>query len=173
MLLSSLETPGHVVVSFSPHTLEMRTAARLRRDAYLARLGPDLMFPDAPLEEAVARMRALQGVAIGEAVMNQTVVAGIGNVYKSESLFLALLDPWLPVEAISESSLLDYLRATQRLMLSNRGRGQRTTRRSLDGPRHWVYGRSGELCLKCAGVIQMRRQGQHGRSTYWCAACQG
>ena len=104
--------------------------------------------------------------------MNQTIAAGIGNIYKSESLFHARLDPWSLVGELDDQQLLDYFALTQKLMRRNRHGGERTTRFATDGPRLWVYERSGEACLVCGEVIQIRRQGEQGRTTFWCRACQ-
>lgn len=168
-----LATTTHVAVCFSPKLLELTTSGAVRRDRHLRRLGPDLMKPDIDLAAIVPRIRTHNAAAIGEAVMNQTIAAGIGNVYKSESLFLAKINPWRQVAEIDDDTLLAYFQRTHDLMRSNRGRsGMRTTRHAAGGPRVWVYGRRGDACLVCGAVIQMRRQGDQGRSTYWCPKCQ-
>lgn len=167
-----METDHHAVVCFSPKMLELVTVLSLRRNDYLRRLGPDLMRAESDLRVAVRRMRTHAFAPIGEAVMNQTLIAGIGNVYKSETLFLARINPWTRVGELPDDRLLDYLQATSHLMRRNRGRGRRVTRFAGDGGRHWVYGRRGEPCYECGEPIRLRRQGDAGRTTYWCAACQ-
>lgn len=137
---------------------------------HLARLGVDLLS-DAPLESALPRMRALGAVPIGVALMRQHAVAGIGNVYKSEVLFLERLDPFAPLAAFDDATLLRVLERSRTLMRANVGGGRRTTRRG-EGGRVWVYGRSGETCFVCGTLVRMRRQGDDGRSTYWCPECQ-
>ncbi|MEM6330920.1 MAG: DNA-formamidopyrimidine glycosylase family protein [Planctomycetota bacterium] len=166
-----LTTATHSVVNFSPKQLELVSSSRLRGASHLRRLGPDLMLPGVDLGAVLKRLRVHNAAPIGEAVMNQTIAAGIGNVYKSESLFLAKLNPWRRVGSIDDRTLLAYLQATHELMRQNRGAGMRTTRLG-SGPRKWVYGRRGDACLVCSEVIQMRRQGDQGRSTYWCPRCQ-
>jgi endonuclease VIII len=104
--------------------------------------------------------------------MNQTIVSGVGNVYKSEVLFLEQLNPFARVEDLTDEVLLRVVRRGAELMRRNVQGGARTTRFGLDGHRLWVYGRSGKPCLKCGTTLQMRRQGDLGRSTYWCPACQ-
>lgn len=168
----ALRTDTHMIVCFSPKQLELVSVTKLRGDRYLRRLGPDLMRADSDLEAALARLRVHNLAPIGEAVMNQTIAAGIGNVYKSETLFLARINPWTRVGELSDERLLGYLRDARRLMRLNRGRGPRVTRFRADGRRHWVYGRRGEPCYECGGVITLRRQGDAGRTTYWCATCQ-
>ncbi len=167
-----LTTASHVVVNFSPKFLELVSEQAIRRNTYLQRLGPDMMLAKTDVADVLPRIRRCDPVPIGEAVMNQTIAAGIGNIYKSESLFLGKLDPWTLVGELSDQQLLDYFRLTQRLMRRNRQGGQRTTRFAMDGPRLWVYGRSGDPCLVCGEKICLRRQGEQGRTTYWCRDCQ-
>ncbi|MEM7678855.1 MAG: zinc finger domain-containing protein, partial [Myxococcota bacterium] len=96
---------------------------------------------------------------------------GIGNVYKSETLFLCQRDPFCRLDTLASSEVQAiYVRARE-LMQQNMGGGMRDTRRR-EGGRYWVYGRSGELCRKCGTRVSMRRQGANGRSTYFCPACQ-
>lgn len=168
----ALRTAKHVVVSFSPKVLRLVTETTLRRDEYLTRLGPDLMIPGVDLAEVLRRLRIHNATPIGEAVMNQTIAAGIGNVYKSETLFIQRMHPWDRVGFFSDEKLLDYLKTAVRLMRRNRGSGKRTTRFAPDAHHVWVYGRRGENCLECGGIIHLRRQGDAGRTTYWCPICQ-
>lgn len=131
--------------------MELVTVTHLRRNAYLQRLGPDLMRATSDLDAALARMRIHNLAPIGEAVMNQTIAAGIGNVYKSETLFLARINPWTRVGELTDETLLAYLADARRLMRFNRGHGPRVTRLRDDGRRHWVYGRPGDPCYECGG----------------------
>lgn len=167
-----LSTNDHVVVNFSPKLLELVSEQAIKRNSYLRRLGPDMMLAETEVAEVLPRLRKFARLPIGEAVMNQTIAAGIGNIYKSESLFLAKINPWQPVGELADDKLLRYLQLTKKLMRRNRHGGERTTRFAVDGPRLWVYGRSGQQCLVCGEVIQIRRQGDQGRTTYWCADCQ-
>ncbi|MGL4513067.1 MAG: Fpg/Nei family DNA glycosylase [Lacipirellulaceae bacterium] len=168
----TLSTGTHDVVLFSPKLLELVTATAFRRNDYLRRLGPDLMLVESDLAAAVARMRVHNAAPIGEVVMNQTIAAGIGNIYKSETLFLARINPWTRVAELSDERLRTYLEDARTLMRRNRGSGPRVTRFRGDGGHFWVYGRRGEPCYVCGGVVTVRRQGDAGRTTYWCAACQ-
>ena len=167
-----LTTNEHISVNFSPKFLELVTERAILRDAYLLRLGPDLIRATTDVARVLPRIRAHNRAPIGEAVMNQTLVAGIGNIYKSESLFLAKIDPWTLVGELGDQQLLDYFTLTQELMRKNRHGGERTTRFAGDGSLLWVYGRRGQPCLVCGDVIQIRRQGDQGRTTYWCPQCQ-
>jgi len=167
-----LSTATHNVVNFSPKLLEFVSQAALRGNPYLQRLGPDLMQPATQVATVLSRLRTHSSTPLGEAIMNQTIVAGIGNVYKSETLFLAKLHPWQLIGACSDQQLLAYLTLTQKIMRRNRTGGKRTTRMAPDGPRVWVYRRQNEACLVCGSQILMKRQGDLGRSTYWCPECQ-
>lgn len=168
----ALATTEHVAVNFSPKLLEVVTGAQLRRNDHLSRLGPDLMTEGFDPAAGLLRFRKRGTLPIGEAVMDQTLVSGIGNIYKSETLFLCQLDPWTRVVEISDESLLQMLNTAHRLMRMNRGGDLRSTRRMGDAHKMWVYGRRGDPCLKCGDTVLMRRQGTLGRSTYWCPTCQ-
>jgi len=163
---------GLDVVCFSPKLLELLTANQLRRHAHLNRLGPDLLADDFDAPGAIARFRAHNRLPLGEAVMNQSIVCGIGNVYKSELLFLQGLDPFAATAEFTDDELVALLENARTLMRRNLARGPRQTRFRGDGRRLWAYGRSGEACYKCGGPIQLRRQGEAGRTTYWCPECQ-
>jgi endonuclease-8 len=132
-------------------------------------LGPDLLGDTFDMDAAISRVRAVD-LPIGEAIMRQQLVAGIGNVYKSELLFLERLDPF--VRVTDEEILRAVLARARALMLQNMSGNARTTRRRLTGSRVWVYGRSGKPCFTCGARIRMRRQGDAGRSTYYCPQCQ-
>jgi endonuclease-8 len=99
-------------------------------------------------------------------------MAGVGNVIKSETLFLRKADPFRRVAEFSDAELAALIAEAHRQLVANRSGGPRTTRRALTGPRLWVYGRSGEPCLRCGETVRMRRVGQGLRSTYYCPACQ-
>ena len=171
-----VNTPGHdpaTVVCFSPKILKLLTATQFRRHEYLNRLGPDLMLPEDLVEaDVLARFRVHNLAAIGEAVMNQTIVCGIGNVYKSETLFLTSTHPTKRVSELSDESILQIVGRARELMQKNRQGYPRKTRVRADGQHLWVYGRSGEACFSCGSTIRLTRQGDLGRSTYWCPVCQ-
>lgn len=160
------------VVCFSPRLLELLTADQLRRHPHLQRLGPDLLDPQFDAAAAVARLRSRNGVPLGEAVMNQRLVAGIGNIYKSEVLFIMGFDPFSPVGCYSDEELAAMLSKARYLLRRNSGGPNRTTRFGSDAGRMWVYGRSGQPCPKCGATIRLRRQGEAGRTTCWCPECQ-
>lgn len=143
------------------------------RSPQLDALGPDLLDPGADLDEALRRLRQNDELPLGVAIMQQHVVAGVGNVYKSEVLFLRRLDPFAPVSSVSDEALRDALLLARKLMKQNVGHARmRTTRRRFGSSRLWVYGRKNEPCFECGTPLDMRRQGEQGRSTYFCPRCQ-
>lgn len=160
-------------VCFSAPTVELLTERGVARHPVLGNLGPDLLAPTLELAAAVARLRSDPARPLGEAVMDQRLVSGIGNVYKSELLFMAGLDPFGAVGDVAPEALEAPLLNAGKWMRRNLGPGRRRTRWGAGGPDAWVYGRSGEGCLKCGGRVLMRRQGRLGRSTYYCGGCQG
>jgi endonuclease VIII len=169
-----LETDAFVVVCFSAPVIELLSTSQLARHATLVRLGPDILSPGFDAGEALARLRSLGEAPIGEALLAQSAVAGIGNIYKSESLFAARVSPFLPVSRIADADV-ERVVSTARSMMRASVEGVTRGRRSpfgASGPPYRVYERSGRPCLVCGTRIRMRRQGDAGRSTYWCPACQ-
>ena len=159
------------VVCFSPKQLELLSPDGLRRHPWLGGLGPDLLANDFDVNHAVAQLRQANGLPVGEAIMTQSLVCGIGNVYKSEGLFLAAIHPATTVGTISDDDLAALLSQVRVLMLRNLDGYPRRTRFE-PGPSQWVYGRRGERCLKCGERIRLLRQGELPRSSYWCPVCQ-
>jgi endonuclease-8 len=123
-------------------------------------------------EQVLARFRQCNNVSIGEAVMNQTVVSGIGNVYKSEVLFHMGLHPLVLVSGLADEQILYLTHKSRELMAQNLSGRPRTTRYALDGGRFYAYGRSGKPCYQCGTPIELIRQGDPGRTTYFCPRCQ-
>ena len=162
---------GFVAVLFNAPIVELLTAAGLRRSD-LRLLGPDATTDAFDQPEALRRLRARPSLSLAEALLDQTALAGIGNVIKSETLFRCRLDPFTPVGSLAEEALARLVADAHGLLLRNRGGGPRTTRDSLDGGRLWVYHRSGEPCFVCGETIRLRRVGAALRSTYYCSVCQ-
>lgn len=162
-----------VAVCFSPKTLELLSADAFRRHRYLQQLGPDLLGEELDESEILRRFRIHDATPLGQAVMNQTLASGIGNVYKSEILFMLQLSPFEPVRALTDTQLLALIQTARLWMQKNLEGYPRTTRlRGDGGGRKWVYGRAGQPCFTCGTLIRMQRQGDLGRSTYWCPTCQ-
>lgn len=161
-----------VAVCFSPKLMELLSPTAFRRHRYLQSLGPDLLAANVNESEVIRRFRVHNQSPVGEVIMNQTVACGIGNVYKSEVLFLTQVDPFSRVQRLDDDQLLNCIQTARGLMRRNLEGYPRRTRFRGDAHRLWVYDRSGKPCYVCGELIQMRRQGDLGRSTYWCEECQ-
>jgi endonuclease VIII len=168
-----LETAASVAVAFSTPVVELLTDADLRRSQPLRELGPDLLAREFDEDEALHRLRERDGEQLGNALLDQRAVAGIGNVYKSEVAFLEGLDPWALVARFEDGELRGALRTARRLLQANtRGGARVTTGNAARGAGLWVYGRGGRPCRRCATPIRHARQGQLARLTFWCPHCQ-
>ncbi len=144
-----------------------------RESAAVGYLGPDLLGPDWDADEAVRRLLAAPARAVGEALLDQANLAGIGNLYKAETLFLRGVSPWRPVGEVE--SLPDMVELARRLLDANKERvGQVTTGNPARGEQTWVYGRAGRPCRRCGAIIRRADQGPvtEERVTFWCPACQ-
>ncbi|NEC16236.1 Fpg/Nei family DNA glycosylase [Streptomyces sp. SID8014] len=164
-----LGTASHTAVGYRLPVLDLlRTSAE---DEAVGHLGPDLLGPDWSPGEALARLLAAPGREVGEAVLDQRNLAGVGNVFKSELCFLLRVTPWLPVGELPDPERLTALAA--RLLEANRHRPRRTTTGRPDRPLY-VYGRAGRPCLRCATPVRTAQQGDPARErpTYWCPGCQ-
>lgn len=164
-----VEVDGWVAVCFSAPVVELE-----RDDAATAHLGPDLTsaeLTDAHLDTAVERMAALAepGTEIAVALLDQRVAAGIGNVFKSEVLFLHGVDPFSPVADVPVDERRRLLATAAKLLRANAtSAGPRITYQGATA----VYGREGQPCRRCGSPVRRRRQGEQARSTYWCPTCQ-
>jgi endonuclease VIII len=166
---------GTAIVGARIPVLRLLKAGAEKRAPDLVRLGPDLLDPNHDEDEAVRRLLSLGKMPVGEAVLVQRAVAGIGNIYKSETLFLEKTNPTVPVVKVGEARLRKIVRRASALMranLSERG-GARVIRPSMTTGRFHVYGRKGKPCFACGTPIERIRQGaEAGRSTYYCPSCQ-
>jgi endonuclease VIII len=136
-------------------------------------LGPDLLGPDWSLEEAILRLTARPERPIGEALLDQRNLAGIGNMYKAEVCFLSGVSPFTPVASIDR--LPELVGTARRLLLANKARAvQSTTGSTRRGESLWVYARRGQPCRRCATPIRAAESCEDGieRVTYWCPSCQ-
>lgn len=136
----------------------------------LAALGPDLTTDAPDIDAAIARIGAIAGAGteVADVLLDQRMAAGIGNVYKSEVLFLHRLDPFTPVSDVDTERLRGILTTAHELLRANLGTSRRTTYRGGLA----VYGRQGQECPRCGTPVRMRLQGPMARSTYWCPSCQ-
>ncbi|MGC1166339.1 MAG: DNA-formamidopyrimidine glycosylase family protein [Solirubrobacterales bacterium] len=149
-------------VQFGGPTLRLIPTRRLSRDPQLARLGPDVLAPDFDPAPGIAAMRADPARGLGDALLDQSLVAGIGNIFKSEACFAARLDPWRPIGDLSDGDLRAVLAAAREQMLQ-----------AVDSGRHsYAVYKGRRPCPGCRGRIASRGQGDANRTTYWCPNCQ-
>ena len=168
-----LETERSVAVAFDAPVVELLTDPDRRRSRPLNELGPDLLEETFDAPEAVRRLRQRDAEELGNALLDQRAVAGIGNVVKSETAFIERLDPWAPVSAFDDDALHAALATARRLLQANtRGGARNTTGMRGRGRELWVYGRAGRPCRQCGTPIRSARQGELARTTYWCPRCQ-
>ena len=185
-----VEVPGVVAVCFDAPTVELLDTRAVALHPVLRALGPDLATPDADVEEVVRRLRSPARAAqpIGEALLDQTAGAGLGNVYRSEVCFIERVDPFAPVGSLPDETLRQLVVTGSKLLRANADGGPRTTipdalgaPPGAGGPRRggeqlWVYGRSGRPCRRCGTPIRSRRSrsgsGDLVRTVYWCPTCQ-
>lgn len=171
-----VDVEGWTAVCFSAPVVELLPRADIERLPSLAALGPDALDENTDLAEARRRLDERADWTIAEALLDQRVLAGIGNVYKSEVLFIHRVDPWTPVAQVPAETREALLATAEKLLKRNvaPGTSQRitTTQDSSVSPTY-VYGRARRPCARCSTPIRRARQGEQGRSTYWCPRCQG
>jgi len=160
---AALSTTRAEAVQFGGPTLRLLRADAVRRDPVLNRLGPDVLAVDFDAARLARSLRGAPGRSLGDALLDQQLVAGIGNIFKSEACFAARLDPWQPVADLSEEQLRNAAQAAHDLMQAavEESRGERA-----------VYKRAGRPCPRCGTPIRSRGQGDANRATYWCPVCQ-
>ncbi len=158
-----LDLGGVELVEFGGPTMRLVRPVELNRDSRLALLGPDILGGPEAVDTAVANVSAAGPVELGEALLNQRLVAGIGNIFKSEACFEAGLDPWRPVESFRPDSIESVIAVAAAQMERGVETGRRPGR---------IYRRSGRPCLSCRNPIHSRGQGDDNRTTYWCPVCQ-
>jgi endonuclease VIII len=157
----ALTTEDTVAVLFSAPVVELVREREAVRD--LAHLGPDMLAPELDLDEVLRRARASDRKTLGELLLDQRVAAGIGNIYRCESLWRLRLDPWKPPVELSEEELGKLYREARRMMQD-----------ALHGRfRPAVHGKAGRSCPRCDGRIACRNLGDPPRFAYFCPTCQG
>ncbi len=190
---ASRDTEGFEAVLFNAQVAEFHTARSLERNTLVPKLGPDLLGEGFSAERGVAAMREYAArnpeAEVGVTLMNQRVLAGLGNVYKSEVAFAAGVNPFRRMSTVSAREMEKMVEVAERYMQANVKDGagprgevgegivtysgpRRTTGAMSRGDRVWVYGRQGQECRRCGTAIMMRKQGEQARSTYWCPVCQ-
>jgi len=160
-----------VAVAVGYHLHELALVPTDEESRLVGHLGPDLLGPDWDPVAATRRLRARPGRLIGVALIAQRNLAGIGNLYKAETLFLRGVNPWRPVSDVDDLDGLVGL--AQRLLAPNRGRWTQSTTGSLRrGEERWVFERAGAPCRRCGTTIHRATDGDYDRITYWCPHCQ-
>jgi endonuclease-8 len=150
-------------VQFGGPTLRVLRPDALRLDPVLSRLGPDILAAELDAKAVARSLRTAPDRAVGDALLDQTLVAGIGNIFKSEACFAARQDPWQPIADLPKGQLRRVVQAAHELMRDAVNRGRHSPA---------VYRRAGRPCPTCATPIASRGQGDANRTTYWCPVCQ-
>jgi endonuclease VIII len=169
-----LETDDRVAVGFLLHDLELLPTAQ--EDRLVGHLGPDLLDPDwsdAHAAEALRRFTARADSELGLVLLEQRVMAGVGNLYKAEVCFLLGLSPWTLVRDVPDPAAAIAL--SRKLLLRNADRPEQSTTGELGrGRQHWVYERAGQRCRRCGTRIRTAEQGDgiYARVANWCPRCQ-
>ena len=178
-----ITTEHFEAVAFEVPIAEFHTERSLQRHTSLPKLGPDLLKSSFAEDEAASRLRTHSDEEVANVLLNQQVMAGIGNVFKSEICFACSIHPFRLVSTLTKREIQCLLDTARRQLSANvlesstdgpiTYSGARRTRRTSDaGARLWVYDREGRPCRRCGTTILMRKQGTGARSTYWCPECQ-
>ena len=155
-----------VVAQINGPVLELMTDSRTRFDQRLARLGPDILAPELDEQAFLKRLRGDDPTRpIGDALLDQQIIAGIGNLWKAEGCFEAAIDPWRRTGDVSDEEALAIVHATRPRMLES-------ARHGMQDRFKVVYGTAGRPCPRCGEPIRSRGQGDGNRTTYWCPRCQ-
>jgi endonuclease VIII len=162
-----MRSGGHEVVEFDGPLLELMTDGRTRFDQRLAALGPDVLATEFEADRFLRAVRSDdQTRTIGDALLDQRTVAGIGNIWKAEGCWEAAVDPWRRLESVADAEAVAIIDAIRPRMSLSAREGPLT----IDAR---VYGRAGRRCPRCGATIVARAgQGDANRTTYWCPGCQ-
>jgi endonuclease-8 len=179
-----IEVPGAVAVCFDAPVVELFERRAEVVHPTISMLGPDLVSPNYDQAEAIRRLRdkSRADMPIGEAILDQRAVAGVGNVFKSEVLYIEKVDPFAPVGTLDEATLERILDTARELLQMNSRSdapaGRVTTvdpktGKKLAPSRLWAYDREGRPCHRCGTLIEEKSQGSElPRTTYFCPSCQ-
>jgi endonuclease-8 len=155
-----------LVVQFDGPVLELMTDGRTRLDQRLAGLGPDIVAANFDVDRVLRRLRDGDPTRpIGDALLDQHAVAGIGNLWKVEGCWLAGVDPWRRTGEVSDAEILAILREV-------RPRMQQSARDGMQNRFRTIYNASGRPCPRCGTLVRARGQGDANRTTWWCPGCQ-
>ena len=179
-----VENSDYLAIGFRVPVAKMLKPEELARAARIPAPAIDVLSEAFDAKEASRRVSAHGGEEIADVLLHQEVMAGVGNVFKSEICFVTAVNPFCKVAALSPDQVQVLITTSQRLVAANvmedsgdaivtyGRRKRRTTHESDPGASLWVYGRNGESCRRCGERIRMRIQGPDARVTFWCAVCQ-
>jgi endonuclease-8 len=179
-----LENKEYIAVGFRVPVAEMHTSESLRRDRRIPGTSLDVLNAEFDTPEAMQRFFAHADEAVGDVLLRQNVLAGVGNVFKSEACFVTGVHPFSKVGWLSNNQAQALIATVRKLIAANvledsgntivtfGGRTRRTTHESDPGASLWVYGRAHQPCRRCGENIRRRIQGPDARVTFWCPACQ-
>ena len=179
-----IENSEYQAIAFTVPVARIYTAQALAREKRIPAPACDVLSEDFDPIAAVARVRNRAGEEIGDVLLHQQVLAGVGNVFKSEICFVEGINPFCLVAALSDEQVSALIRTGQKLVSANifedsgnlivtyRGQQRRTTHNTSPQESLWVYGRSGAPCRRCGTAIRHRLQGPDARVTFWCGTCQ-
>ncbi len=179
-----IENSEYQAVGFRVPVARMHTEQSLARDLHVARPENDVLSEEFDREAALARLLGCRHEALADALLDQSVLAGVGNVFKSEICFVQGLHPYRTVGTLTCEEAAATIACAQKLLKANvledsgdqivtfRAQQRRTTHSSDPSESLWVYGRAGEPCRRCGEPIRRRIQGEDARVTFWCPQCQ-
>jgi endonuclease-8 len=180
----AIENSDYIAVGFTVPVAEMHTAETLARHAKIPASASDVLDQKFDIGNVTRRILARADEEIADVLLNQSVLAGVGNEFKSEICFVTGIHPFCKVSALSAAQIEAVIAAAQKLVAANvledsgdtmvtyGGLHRRTTNASDPAARVWVYGRGGEPCRRCAEPVRRRIQGLNARVTFWCPRCQ-
>jgi endonuclease-8 len=174
----AIETDAIHAIAFNVPVAELATAAEIERGPTLSTLGPDVLSEGFDTGEAARRIGERAGMSIADALLDQSAIAGIGNIYKNEVLFAAKVHPFTPVASLARETIARVVEIAAKMMRANVAEpaagataARRTTGRADPRARFWVYGRRGQPCRRCGTPI-VRDARADARVTFWCSRCQ-
>ncbi|MEI9968133.1 MAG: DNA-formamidopyrimidine glycosylase family protein [Terracidiphilus sp.] len=179
-----IQNSEYQAVGFRVPVARMHTEQSLARDLHVAQPANDLLSEDFNASAALKRLLAQRDVALADALLDQSVLAGVGNVFKSEICFVLGLHPFRAVGTLTREEAATTIATAKKLLRANvledsgglivtfRGQQRRTTHASDPSASLWVYGRAAEPCRRCGEQIRRRIQGEDARVTFWCPCCQ-
>jgi endonuclease VIII len=179
-----LENADYIAVGFKVPVAEMHTAQSLARDRRIPASAIDVLSREFDPDEAERCLLAHPGEEVGDVLLHQDVLAGVGNVFKSEICFVTGIHPFAKVAALTPQQVKALVATARKLVGANvledsgdmivtyGGRQRRTTNSSDPSESLWVYGRHGVPCGRCGQPVRRRLQGPDARVTFWCATCQ-